>query len=65
MKHFFDNVRGNNKTVESLEDEKEALRTDIAYLRRQCGDPDAIEEKAGVGIFATEKARLFNLLHSI
>ena len=55
MKHFFDKVRGNNKTVESLEEEKDALRTDIAHLSDMCCG----------GMSGTERTRLFNLLHSI
>ena len=65
MKHFFDNVRDNNKTMESLEEEKDALRTDIAYLRGQCRNANATTDKAGDDIFGTERTRLFNLMHSL
>ena len=65
MKHFFDNVRDNNKTMESLEEEKDALRTDIAYLRGQCSNANADTDRAGDDIFGTERTRLFNLMHSL
>ena len=65
MKHFFDNVRDNNKTMESLEEEKDALRTDVAYLHGQCRNDDAATEKAGDGIFGTDRTRLFSLMHSL
>ena len=55
MRHFFDNVRSNNKTAENLQDEKETLRADITHLRDRCCGP--FEDN--------ERARLFELLHSI
>lgn len=58
MKHFFDNVRANNKTVESLEEEKAVLRTDLRHLRSFCSG--ATGELAG-----EEATRLLGLLHSI
>ena len=65
MKHFFDNVRGNNKTMEPEEDEWDALRADITYLRGQCGDASGTEETSGSGFFAMEKTRLYKILHSL
>ena len=65
MKHFFDNVRDNNKTMESEKDERDALLADITYLRGQCGDGDGMQETAGSGLFAMEKTRLYKILHSL
>jgi len=63
MKRFFDNVRDNNKTMESMEEEKDALRTDLAYLGGLCRDTTM--DHAGREFFWAQKARLFNLLHSM
>jgi hypothetical protein len=65
MKHFFDNVRNNNQTSMSEEDEWDLLRADIAYLRSQCGNGKDLDETSGVGVFATEKTRLYKIMHSL
>ena len=65
MKHFFDGVRKNNQVSESHAEEWDVLRSDIEYLRGQCGDAKDIEESPGVGFFAAEKTRLYKILHSI
>ena len=63
MKRFFDNVRDNNKPMESMQEEKDALRTDLDYLGGLCRDKTM--DHAGRDFFWTQKARLFNLLYSM
>jgi hypothetical protein len=65
MKKFFDNVRHNNQTSETHEEEWEVLRADISYLRSQCINPDDNDETSGAGFFAAEKYRLYKIMHSL
>ena len=65
MKRFFDNVRGNNKTCETREEEWDVLRCDINHLRGCCGNSETNVDTDAMGFFATEKTRLYKILHDL
>jgi hypothetical protein len=63
MKHFFDNVRDNNQTCLTENEEHELLSGDITYLRKQCTNIDNNQEISSNGFFAMEKSRLYKIMH--